>query len=184
MREPFVVWRQRKTEVVIDPQASKLFISGYSALLTEVHRISNGKSGMKRLDMLAGARDAAVADSSLFEMAALSLEAAGLAVPEEVLDAVQSLNLQYWVFLRDTTKYSIFIDVGGEEAYAVLGLTQRISDIVGGTGIFLRTGVIKFRGSYICDGLITKKVWLGANYKREYSDKLASIKKSGRFHTG
>jgi hypothetical protein len=114
--------------MVIDPKAARLFISGYTSLLAEVHRLSDGKPGMELFDMLAAARNAAVAEPSRIDTAASSLESAGLALPEEVLKAVQSLKLRRWIFLRDTTKYSVFMDPEGQEAYAVLGLTQRLRD--------------------------------------------------------
>ena len=55
--------------------------------------------------------------------------------------------------LRDTTKYSVFIEADGNEAYAVLGLTQRVRAIFGGTGAVIRTGVCRFHGVYVCDGM-------------------------------
>lgn len=169
--------------MVIDPNDAEIFISGYKSLLTEVHRLSDGEAGMNLLMMLAAARDAAVADPSLIDTAAANLESAGTPMPEDVLEAVQSIKVRRWVFLRDTTKYSILIEADGREAYGVLGLTQRLRDIVGGTGLILQTGVVYFRGVYVCDGIVSNAgVWLGPNYRRSYSDTLASLKKSGRFY--
>lgn len=169
--------------MVINPRDASQFISGYTILLAEVYRLSNGKPGLELLQLLATARDAVVADPSLIEAATLNLEFAGTALPEELLDAVQSLRVQRWVYLRDTTKYSVFIEPEGQEAYAVLGLTQPVRDIVGGTAVLLKTGVLHFKGAYVCDGLVTEVVWLGSNYRREYADTLAKLKKSGHFHT-
>jgi hypothetical protein len=168
--------------MVIDPKDAQIFIAGYKDLLTEVHRLAGGAPRMKLMEMLATARDAAVAEPTLIEAAASNLEAEGRRLPEDVLEAILSLKLRRWVFLRDTTKYSVFIDVDGKEAYAVLGLTERLRDIVGGTGVLLQTGVFPFQGAYVCDGIISGAVWLGANYKKEYSDILASLKKSGHFY--
>lgn len=170
--------------MVIDPKDAQRFISGYTRILAEVHRLSHGKPGLDLLNMLAAARDTAIANPSLVDTAASNLESADVALPEEVFKAVQSLKLRDWIFLRDTTKYSVFIDPEGKEAYAVLGLTQRLRDIVGGTGVVLRTGVLHFQGSYVCDGIISRTVWLGTNYRREYSEMFAALKKSGGFHTG
>jgi hypothetical protein len=77
-----------------------------------------------------------------------------------------------------------FIESECKNAYAVLGLNQRPRDIVGGTGALIRTGVVHYHGKYVCDGILSNTVWIGANYKREYSAILASLKKAGRFHTG
>jgi hypothetical protein len=67
--------------MVIDPQSSKLFIACYSALLTEVQRIANSDEGTERVEMLTAARSAAFADPTLFDMAALRLEEAGVTLP-------------------------------------------------------------------------------------------------------
>ncbi len=168
--------------MVINPKDAKQFINSYTSLLAEVHILSDGARKMELLEMLSAARDAVVANPLLLDLAALSLEGQGRPLPEDVLDAVRSLKVRQWIFLRDTTKYSIFIEPDGKEAYAVLGLTERLRDIVGGTGVVLRTGVVRFRGVYVCDGLVANPVWIGANYKREYSEILTSIKKSGRFY--
>ncbi len=168
----------------IAPQDAALFISGYKDLLVEVYRLSDGDPGLKILDRLSSARDAAVAEPALIDTAAANLEADGRPLPDGVMMAVQSLDLRRWVYLRDTTKYSIFVDVEGKDAYAVLGLTQRLRDVVGGAGVLLRTGVLHYQGTFICDGIVSGPVWLGANYRREYSARLASLKKSGRFHVG
>jgi hypothetical protein len=168
--------------MVIDPKEAQIFIAGYKALLTEVHRLAGGKTKMKLLEMLAAARDAAVAEPALIDTAVANLESEGRPLPEDVLEAIRSLKVRRWVFLRDTTKYSVFIDVDGKEAYAVLGLTERLRDIVGGTGVLLQTGVFLFQGAYVCDGIISGAVWLGANYRKSYSDTLAALKKSGHFY--
>jgi hypothetical protein len=170
--------------MIIDPIAAKLFISGYTQLLGEVHLLSNGKSPVELLDMLAAARDAVVADPSLIERAVSRLESADVAVPTEVVRAVQSLQLRRWIFLRDTTRYSIFMELEAQEAYAVLGLTQPVREIVGGTGCILQTGVVSFHGAYVCDGIVSSPIWLGANYRREYAALFTSLKKSGHFHMG
>jgi hypothetical protein len=170
--------------MVIDPEAAGQFISGYKNLLSEVHRLSGGKPGMELLNMLASAREAVVKEPSLIETAASNLDSAGHALPPDVLEAIRSLRLQRWVYLRDTTKYSIFMDMEGKDAYAVLGLTQRLRDIVGGTGIVLMTGIFHFHGAFVCDGIVSNVIWLGSNYRREYAATFASLKKSGHFHVG
>lgn len=168
--------------MVIDPKKAKVFIAGYTVLLAEVYMLSGGKRSVELLNMLSTARDAVVADPSLLDAAVSNLEVDGRKPSEEVLDAVRSLKVRRWVFLRDTTRYSVFMDLDGREAYAVLGLTDRLSDIVGGTGVMLKAGVLPFQGAYICDGIISNPIWLGANYRKEYSDAFASLKKSGRFY--
>ena len=64
----------------------------------------------------------------------------------------------------------------------MLGLTQGIRDIVGGTGLFMESGLVRYRGQYVCDGVILQTAWLGPGYKRSWNEKFKEIKASGQFH--
>jgi len=168
--------------MVIDPQSAKIFINGYSKLLAEVHRLSNGKAIMPLLEMLADAREVIMVSPSIIESAASSLERKESPVPLEVIAAIKSLQLKEWVYLRDTTRYSVFLELSGKDAYAVLGLTNRVRDLLGGSGVSFRTGVIKFADHFVCDGIVSNPVWLGANCRRDFSANLTKLKKEGKFH--
>jgi hypothetical protein len=64
----------------------------------------------------------------------------------------------------------------------VLGLTDRLRDIVGGSGIVLETGLVRYRGCFVCDGLVYKKLWLGPNYKKSFNAAFSEMKAEGRFY--
>lgn len=168
--------------MVIDPEAAQIFILGYSKILTEVHRLSHGNAGLPRLEMLAEAREAVLASPSMIESAAAELVRRESSVPLEMIAAIKSLQLKQWVYLRDTTRYSVFLEPSGKDAFAVLGLTNRLRDILGGAGVSIRTGMVEFSGHYVCDGIVSSPVWLGANYRKEFSAHLARLKKEGRLH--
>lgn len=168
--------------MVVDPHSAAHFIAGYKSLLAEVHRQSGSEPHEQVLEMLAAAREAANANPALINAAATSLEASGQAVPPDVLHAAKALRLRQWIFLRDTSTYSVFIEPDGNKAYAVLGLTNRIRDIVGGSAVAMKAGVVEYRGRYVCDGIIESVVWLGSNLKKEFNASLSHLKKAGRFH--
>lgn len=168
--------------MVIDPQAAQIFILSYSKLLAEVHRLSNGNAGLPLLEMLANAREATIASPSIIESAAAELERKESPVPLEIIAAIKSLQLKQWVYLRDTTRYSVFLEPSGKDAFAVLGLTNRLRDILGGAGVSFRTGMVEFGNRFVCDGIVSNPVWLGTNYRKEFSANLAILKKEGRFH--
>jgi hypothetical protein len=168
--------------MVIDPQSAQIFINGYSKLLAEVHRLSKGNSSMSLLEILADARKVIIASPSIIGEAALSLERKSSSVPQEVISAIKSLQLKQWVYLRDTTRYSVFLDPSGRDAYAVLGLMNRVRDLLGGSGVSFQTGIVDFAGHFVCDGVVSSPVWLGANYRRDFSAHLAILKKEGKFH--
>ena len=168
--------------MVVDPASANHFVSGYTSLFSEVYRQSGDKPHEQLLDMLAAARKAGNADPSLISAAATSLAADGRAVPSDVLHAVETMRLKRWVFLRDTTTHSVFIAPDGSEAYAVLGLTDRIRSVAGGSAVVIEAGIVEYRGRYVCDGIVVNPIWLGSNLKKEFNAALSSLKKRGRFH--
>lgn len=74
------------------------------------------------------------------------------------------------------------IDSAAGRAFGVVGLTERIRDIVGGTGVMIEAGVIRYCGRYVCDGIISQLVWLGPGYRRSWNETFREIKSSGRFY--
>ncbi len=167
--------------MVVDPPSAAHFIAGYTRLLAEVHRQSGDKPYAQRLEMLAAARESINANPALIDAVAASLLANGQAVAPDVLHAVRTLRFKQWIFLRDTRTYSVFLEPDANHAYAVLGLTDRIRNIVGGAAIAIQAGVVEYRGRYVCDGLIVNPIWLGSNLKREFNAALSYLKKQGRF---
>lgn len=168
--------------MVIDPQSAGRFIAGYKSLLSEVSRLVGDPPSDNMLDMLAAAREHVKTNPALIEQAATALESAGQPVATDVLCAIETIRIRQWVFLRDTTKYSIFISPKENEAYAVLGLNDRIRNLVAGSAIAFNAGVVEYCGRYVCDGIVENPVWLGPNYKREFSSMLAELKKEGRMY--
>jgi len=168
--------------MVIDPPSASHFIAGYKSLLSEVHRLAGEPPSDGVLNMLAAARERIKMNPVLIEEAAAALESSDQPVAPDVLCAIKTLRLRQWVFLRDTTRHSIFIAPKEKEAYAVLGLTDRIRNIVGGSAVAFNAGVVEYGGRYICDGIIENHVWLGPNYKKDFSSLLADLKKNGRMY--
>ena len=98
-----------------------------------------------------------------------------------VFEAIRNIEVTDWVYLKDTTRYSLFIRADQSAAFAVLGLTEPIRDIFGHSGLYLRTGVFPFGNSFVCDGLIMNLASLGASYKKAFNESYREIKKDGRF---
>ena len=168
--------------MILDPEHAQLFIDGYKKLLLEVHARSGGDANVPVLQMLANARDAICADRSLEAAALAALVKRGDAVAPEIVRAIKSLRVTKWIFLKDTRTYSLFLDSSEQDAYAVIGLTNRIRDIIGGTGAMIKTGLVEYRGRYICDGIISDVAWIGPNYKRDFTALFQEIKAMGTFH--
>ncbi|GHD80144.1 hypothetical protein ACFSQE_11185 [Vogesella fluminis] len=102
--------------------------------------------------------------------------------PAEIIEAIASLRVKRWIYLRDTANYSIFLDPNGNAAYAVHGLTQRLREVTGGmTGCVITTGVFAWDGIFVCDGIVADLVWLGSNIKRDFSGRLKILRQQGQF---
>jgi hypothetical protein len=168
--------------MVINPTSAARFISGYKSLLSEIHRLAGEEHSERTLDMLAAARERISLNPPLIKEAAAALEAGGHSITPDVLSAIKTLHLRQWIFLRDTSRYSIFVDPKEHEAYGVLGLTDRIRDILGGSAAAFNAGIVEYCGRYVCDGIIANHVWLGPNYKKEFSSLFAKLKKNGRMY--
>ncbi len=169
--------------MVVEPSSAYHFIEGYRRLLTMVDAQSAKPSGLTGLQLLAHSRQLITSGLAPLDSAVEALVQQGEAVDEDVLAAVQSLQLKQWVYLRDTTKYSVFIDPEFEKAYAVLGLIQPLKQVLGDSGAMMETGVMAYRDRYVCDGIFSGQlVWLGAGYRASFSENLAEIKKRKNFY--
>jgi hypothetical protein len=168
--------------MVVEPSAASAFIRGYSMALAEAHGLAGGTPSSDLLKVLASGREAVRVSPSLLDEAIASLNSRGQSLPAGVRRAIEGLRLRQWVYLRDTSKYSIFIDPEENAAYAVLGLTGPIRNILGGSGVTFRSGVVEYCGRYVCDGILESHAWLGSNYKRDFNLLLSAIKKEGRFY--
>lgn len=168
--------------MVLDSLAANAFIVGYTKLMVEIHGSKGKRKRSKLLELLAAARASFAADRSLIEPALASLAARKEEVSPSVVTAVRSLEVKHWVFLKDTKAYSVFVDPTGQAAYGVLGLTDRIRDITGGSGVVVETGIVRYLGRFVCDGIISGTVWLGRNYKADFNDAFAKLKAQGQFH--
>jgi hypothetical protein len=169
--------------MVLDPQNGHAFIQGYTKLLLEIYRLGNGQKSEEFLNVLAEGRRRLVHKPSLLEDAVTSLRDKSVVIPKEVVAAVGSLRVENWVYLRDTRTYSIFLDPAATDAYGVLGLTQRIRDIVAVSGVVVNTGVVRYLGRYVCDGLVASPfVRLGPMHRESFGNAYRDIKAARRFH--
>lgn len=86
-------------------------------------------------------------DPSLRRAALAGLPARGDGVGEEVAQAVAGLQLRRWAYLRDmrdTRSHSVFVELQAEVAYAVMGLTQRLKEVLDESGAMMQAGLLAF----------------------------------------
>jgi len=163
--------------MVVDPKTANEFIDGYKEFLLYAAGVAGDNEEKELLDKLAFGRNAYLAEKELLSR----FRVAKGKTPEWVLQAIERVQVSDWVYLRDTTKYSLFIKADQSAAYAVQGLTEPIKEIFGSSGIYLRAGVFPLGQLFVCDGLIAKLAHLGRNYREAFNDTYCELKSSGRF---
>lgn len=168
--------------MVVEPHAAAEFIQGYSNLMVTICKLSAIEEQMPLIEVIATARQRYLTDRALLEKAVIKLKSLAKTIAPEVLHAIRTLEVKKWIYLKDTKTYSVFIDPTGNVAYAVLGLTDRIRDLVGVSGVMLETGIVKYCGRFVCDGIVQGPVLLGPNYRKDFNAALKSIKLKGQFY--
>jgi hypothetical protein len=158
------------------------FIEGYkSALLTALKLLGVDRTSSVIAD-LANARAKISADPALVEKAFAELSAQGNQIDADVVQAIRSMKISEWVYLRNLSAAAIFIDKEVRHAYAVKALTTPIQDVVDGPPAMFTAGVFQFAGLYVCDGIVVNAVMLGPGYKAQFNAAYSEIRKAGRFH--
>ena len=172
--------------MLIESSQAQHFTDHYQALLGHVALVGNLlKTPIdpdRALALMTEARDALAADKSLLDKAAAAMEKAGTPLPQDIYDAAASLRVNHWVYLRDTTAYSVFLETGAiEAAYGVKGLNESIRDIMGDSGAVINAGLLEYAGCIVCDGLIALGAWLGPNHRSSFNEQLRVLRAEGKF---
>ncbi|MCL5736674.1 MAG: hypothetical protein M1274_14025 [Actinobacteria bacterium] len=167
--------------MIVSEQEAADFIHGYTEVMAEIFDPGSHESEMTLLEVLACGRAKYISDRASLDDALGRLEAGSVLIAPEVESAIRSLEVKQWFCLKDTATYSVFVDPSADTAYAVLGLTERIRDIVGGTGALVEVGLVQYHGHYVCDGLVSSVVWLGRNFRKDLALTFAEIRARGAF---
>jgi hypothetical protein len=168
--------------MILNADDAQRFIRWYSLLLLEVLGEASRDVESGLVAKLVQGRAKLMKEPALLQEVKTKLAARFADIDFAVFEAVESLNVGKWVYLRDTKLHSIFVDQATDRAFGVVGLTDRLRDLLGGSGVYLETGLVRYRGRFVCDGLIVRSVWLGPNYKKSFNDRYRELKAAGRFY--
>lgn len=168
--------------MLIDACDSARFIETYSLLLSRVSGARVPRTSGAYHRYLVDARERLVSQPALLDDVLTALKREGQHVCPEVIAAVRTLQVKRWLFLKETARYAVLIDPDADCVYGALGLTQRLRDVIGGSGAFLETGVLAFNGRYLIDGLVANVVWLGPNTRKEGAEWLRRLRAEKRFY--
>ena len=172
------------------PKQADLFTNQYKQLLLKIAELSGEAlpKPAQHLDKfsqtiqnMGAARELWLTRPGLLAQALETLANEGTPIDSAVVHAVQTMQVETWVYLKDLSHYAVFLGNEPTKAYAVYGLNSAISDIVGGAGCMIETGVCEYAGRYVCDGLIVFKAWIGNNMRRDLHDEYQALKKAGQF---
>jgi hypothetical protein len=166
--------------MILDERSAAIFINGYKQLLLEICGRTGGDN--KLLERLVEGRNKLGSDGSLLDGTLSRIRSRAQSVDEAVVAAAASLQVKSWVYLRDTRRYSLFLEPAGKVAYGALGITEPIKELVGGVGALIETGLLLYDGHVVCDGLISSLVWIGPSYRRSYAEALSHIRSAGNFY--
>jgi len=164
--------------MVLEPDIANHFVREYTAFLLYCykHRCDESRDD-ELLYKLSQGRDAYERERNLIEEYVCNNKE----MPLVTTNAIRSLMINNWVYLRDTTKYSLFINTEGTSAFAVLGLTQPIKEIFGCSGFYMKAGVFCLNDQFVCDGLIVNQVKLGKGYRDQFNEIYRGLKSTGNF---
>lgn len=165
--------------MVVDRSLAEQFIQRYKNFLLFVYDEEIEKDEERELlQKLSSARERYDNNRELFSA---YLDKSKNPVP--VIDeAIDSLELSRWVYLKDTTKYSLFIKSDETASLAVLGLTQPIKEIFGYSGMYMKTGIIRLGNYFVCDGLVAEPVQLGKHFRDQFNLVYRELKQNGAFY--
>ena len=168
------------TGLLLDPAEASDFIAGYKRVLLHVAG-GDPADGRDLLETLVDARRQLTEKPNFLNETLSMMRSSVPRIDEAVLMAVRSLQVDNWVYLRDTKNYSIFVASSAESAFGVFGLTERIRDVVGKSGVVIETGLVRYRGRFVCDGLVSRVVNLGPGYLRSFRERYRALRTAGRF---
>lgn len=168
--------------MVIDPPTASRFINAYMAFLGTLVN-DKDKQAKSTTTWLVKGRDRFAADRTLLDAYRSAHTKGSAPLDAEMLDAIAQSRIGRWVYIKDTRAYSVLLDVQATQAYAVLGLTQRLRDLSQwGSGIVMEAALVPLNGGrWVCDGLIVSPTGLGPNYRRSYTAHYQALRASGQF---
>ena len=87
---------------------------------------------------------------------------------------MRHIRVEEWIFVKNLKTCSVFMDMD-KRAYGVLGLLDKLHRLTGGAGCIITTGVMRYRGRYVCDGLIHYTSAIGPDYRKTFDDTVSDL---------
>jgi hypothetical protein len=104
--------------MIIDPLSASKFIALHKPLLLEIDRTEYNERESNITKRLVAARSRLSSDPSLIDQALAALKSKSVAGDPEVVRFLRNLEVEKWVFLRDTKVHSLFLHPSKPRAYS------------------------------------------------------------------
>jgi len=104
---------------------------------------------LKLLERLVDGRKKLMSNAALLDDAQSRVHSQAQHIDGTVVAAARSLQVRSWVYLRDTRRYSIFMEPAGIHAYGAVGITNPIKELIGGAGALVETGLTKLHRRHL-----------------------------------
>jgi hypothetical protein len=168
--------------MLIESDIARSFMYEYKRFLLAIYKPGSAKDeSLCTVEKLHAARRQFMANRGLLDDYMKKLEDGTDPIDRKIMLAIKSIEYSRWVYLRDLKGYSIFLKDGGCYGYGVLGLTDELHVLTGGTGVVLEAGVFAFDDHYVCDGLIANRMQLGPNIIRSCNELYKELRETGKF---
>lgn len=168
----------------LSPSLARRFIDSYKAFLSTLPPEAERAGDV--LQVLLKGRRRYAADRSLLDGFCRQAPRKGAPAHDaEMLDAIAAARIGRWIYLKDTRSYSVLLDEQGDQAFAVLGLTQRLRELYdGSSGLVFEAALVPLAGHWVCDGLIADPLALGPELRRSLTARYQLLRAEGRFSAG
>ena len=167
--------------MVVAPELANKFIQNYKAILLTVCKLNGLQEDQRIRYTLVSAREFTQRIPNAIDEAIQFLENSETGLDEDIVIAIRTMRIGNWYYLRDTTKYSIFLDEKSENGYAVLGLIDPLREVTNGGCTFFEAGVFQLNGHLVCDGLANNLVHIGPGIRASLNESFKKIKQNKRF---
>lgn len=158
------------------------FINGYKTVLLEVLRSLGEKLSTEVTRDLVKARDHLKEKPQLLHEAIQKINAQDKSLDPRIEQALLTMRIGRWVYLRCTKKYALMLDDSLVNAYAVRGLTTHLDQLSGGSSSIFEAAILEYKGEFVCDGLVVNPVHIGPTLRADINRTYTKIKENGHFY--
>ncbi|MEI6424893.1 MAG: hypothetical protein WCP55_21945 [Lentisphaerota bacterium] len=98
---------------------------------------------------------------------------------KEMLDVIRKIRYDRFIYLKDTSSYSIVMESDYSRIYKCHGLNDGLQTLISQDYASFECGLVKYDNKIFINGLVCDWIYLGINFKNEVNARFEILKKSG-----